>query len=110
MIDKATVASITTAAIERIRRMRSDIGSQPVWNASIGSRSLRAVLLEFVEQSLLADAENLGGPRLVVLGVLQREFDQSALRLLHRIAEWDAQFAVFGDRRGRHYSRAVKSG
>jgi hypothetical protein len=25
-IDSATVASITTAAIERIRRMRSDIG------------------------------------------------------------------------------------
>src|SRR6185503_5649698 len=63
--DKATAASATTIRISRTRRRRSDIRS--------GARSLGAVLLQFVEQGLLADTQDLRRAGLVVLGVLERQ-------------------------------------
>src|SRR5690242_5738537 len=76
--DSATAAIATTTRISRTRRTRSDIRlAKPRKTAppaaSRGPRPLRAVFLQFVEQGFLADAQDFGGPGLVVFGVLERQ-------------------------------------
>ena len=61
---------------------------------------MRAVFLQFVEQGLLADAQDLGRAGLVVLGVFERQLDQRALGLFDGLADRDAQLALI--RGGRH--------
>lgn len=42
----------------------------------------RAIALQLIEQRLEADSEDFGGACLVVLGVLQGQFDQRTFRLI----------------------------
>src|SRR5438874_7152970 len=77
-------------------RMKSGAGSQ----SGAGRWLLTPVLLlfhpiELVVERLQADAENLGGARLVVARVLERQQDQPALRFIHGRAGRE------GDRRQR---------
>ncbi len=46
-----------------------------------------AVLLEFVEQGLETDAEDFGGSRLIVAGMLQRQLNKRLLGLAHGSAD-----------------------
>src|ERR1700693_1343673 len=48
-----------------------------------GLRGGAAILLQFIVKSLQADAENLGGSRLVIAGSLQRLENQHFLSLFH---------------------------
>ena len=76
---------------------------------SVGAGSLRAVFLEFVEQRLLADAQDLGGAGLVVPGVLERQLDQRALGLFDGVADGNAQLAA-GRARRRGTGSAAEAG
>src|SRR5260370_24385910 len=74
--DSTSTTTVTSATINRIRRSRSDM-------AILGRRTaVCAIFTEFIEQSFLADAEDFGGPRLVVAGVFEGKLDEGALGLL----------------------------
>ena len=69
-------------------------GGRATTSRSVGAGPLRAVFLQFVEQRLLADAQDLGRAGLVVLGVFERQLDQRALGLFDGIADRNAQLAL----------------
>src|SRR5579862_4752222 len=93
--DRATAASATTTRISRTRRTRSDIRS--------GASPLRAVFLQFVEQGLLADPQDLCRAGFVVFGVLERQLDQRALGLFDGLADPEVHLSLIagGNTAGR---------
>src|SRR5690606_32435356 len=74
--------AICRARTENIRPRASGRRLQAADHRTRGlSRAFRLHAIEFVVQGLEADAENLGGARLVVVRVLEREQNQTTLGL-----------------------------